>query len=88
MSFDDGIRATNDDASSCKAQAVYRGYWQDSYIQYFIKSGDRKAPEINRGYYARVKGVQILIEQFMQVQFKIHTCLFDIIYYFMKYFLI
>ena len=74
MSFDEGIRATNDDASSCKAQAVYRGYWKDSYIQYFIRSGERKAPEINRGYYARVKGVQTLIEQFMEVIQYNNTC--------------
>ena len=29
--------------------AVQLGYWQDNYIQHFVKTADRKAPEINRG---------------------------------------
>ncbi len=68
MSDDDAVRSTNDDAASCKRSAVQLGYWKDPYIDYFIRStGDRKAPEINRGYYARVQGIQILLRQFLQV---------------------
>jgi [phosphatase 2A protein]-leucine-carboxy methyltransferase len=63
---DDAVRATNDDAASCKRSAVQMNYWQDPYIHYFIKAGERKAPEINRGYYARVKGIQVLLRQFIQ----------------------
>ncbi|XP_046854725.1 LOW QUALITY PROTEIN: leucine carboxyl methyltransferase 1-like [Xenia sp. Carnegie-2017] len=37
----------------CKRFAVHLGYWQDNYIQYFVKKTERKTPEINRGYYAR-----------------------------------
>jgi hypothetical protein len=29
--------------------AVQQGYWQDNYIQHFVKVAERKAPEINRG---------------------------------------
>jgi hypothetical protein len=29
--------------------AVQLGYWQDNYIQHFVKTAERKAPEINRG---------------------------------------
>ena len=67
MAEDEGVKATNDDATSCKRSAVHRGYWQDPYIQYFIRSGERKAPEINRGYFARVKGMQTLLMQFLEV---------------------
>lgn len=65
---DESVQATNDDASECKRSAIKLGYWKDDYIGHFIKSAERKAPEINRGYFARVKGVEILIEKFLQVK--------------------
>ncbi|KAJ0060095.1 hypothetical protein NL108_003923, partial [Boleophthalmus pectinirostris] len=47
--------------------AASKGYWKDLYIQYFARSvGERKAPEINRGYYARVKGVNHLLDAFVR----------------------
>jgi hypothetical protein len=64
---DDAVRATNDDASDCKRCAVNLGYWEDRYISLFVKAGERKAPEINRGYYARTRGVRLLIETFIKV---------------------
>jgi len=64
---DEAIRATNDDAASCKRSAVQLGYWSDPYIQFVAKPSERKPPEINRGYYARVKGVQGLLHQFLEV---------------------
>ena len=67
MSSDDAIRATNDDAASCKRFAVQQGYWKDPYIQHFVRSAERKAPEINRGYYARVTGVRTLLRKFLNV---------------------
>lgn len=66
-SCDEAVIATNDDASECKRSAVRLGYWKDDFIGYFVKSPERKAPEINRGYFARVKGVEICIEKFLQV---------------------
>uniref|UniRef100_A0A1B0GQG8 [phosphatase 2A protein]-leucine-carboxy methyltransferase n=1 Tax=Phlebotomus papatasi TaxID=29031 RepID=A0A1B0GQG8_PHLPP len=63
---DEAVIATNDDASECKRSAVRLGYWQDDYLGYFVKSpAERKAPEINRGYFARVRGVEICIEKFL-----------------------
>lgn len=59
------IMATNDDATECKRAAVEIGYWEDKYISYFVKQIQRKAPEINRGYYARVKGVETFICKFL-----------------------
>lgn len=64
---DEAVQATNDDASECKRCAVQLGYWEDPYIQLFIKGSERKAPEINRGYYARTMGVWHLLEKFLQV---------------------
>lgn len=65
---DDAVRATNDDASECKRCAVNLGYWEDKFINSFVKAGERKAPEINRGYYARCTAVSLLVDQFLQVR--------------------
>ncbi|XP_033629910.1 leucine carboxyl methyltransferase 1-like [Asterias rubens] len=64
---DDAIYATNDDAAMCKRFAVKQGYWKDPYIQFLVKAGNRKAPEINRGYYARAEGLRRLLRQFMNL---------------------
>ncbi|KAM7371067.1 hypothetical protein PAMP_010564 [Pampus punctatissimus] len=46
---DEAVRATCDDATTCKRFATSKSYWKDPYIQYFVRSvGERKAPEINR----------------------------------------
>ncbi|XP_042827830.1 leucine carboxyl methyltransferase 1-like [Panthera tigris] len=46
--------------------AVNIGYSHDPYIQHFVRlSKERKAPEINRGYFARVHGVHQLIKAFL-----------------------
>ncbi|XP_027715408.1 leucine carboxyl methyltransferase 1 isoform X2 [Vombatus ursinus] len=47
--------------------AVSIGYWHDPYIQHFVRlSKERKAPEINRGYFARVHGVNQLLKAFLK----------------------
>ncbi|CAG9796813.1 unnamed protein product [Diatraea saccharalis] len=63
---DEAIIATNTDATECKRCAVELGYWKDDYISYFVKHVDRKAPEINRGYYARVRAMEMFIHQFLE----------------------
>ncbi|KAM4631845.1 leucine carboxyl methyltransferase 1 [Discoglossus pictus] len=64
---DEAVRGTCDDASVCKRFAVSVGYWKDPYIQYFVRQAkERKAPEINRGYYARVQGVSLLLKAFLE----------------------
>lgn len=64
---DEAVIATNDDASSCKRCAVAMGYWRDRYISYFVRSTDRKAPEINRGYFARCVAIKLLVDKFVEV---------------------
>jgi [phosphatase 2A protein]-leucine-carboxy methyltransferase len=70
MSFhgdESGVIATNDDASESKRSCVKLNYYKDDYIANFVKISEKKAPEINRGYYARVKGIEMCIERFLQV---------------------
>uniref|UniRef100_A0A8C7F7L5 Leucine carboxyl methyltransferase 1 n=4 Tax=Salmoninae TaxID=504568 RepID=A0A8C7F7L5_ONCKI len=64
---DEAVRSTCDDATTCKRYATSKGYWTDPYVQYFVRSvGERKAPEINRGYYARVQGMNHLLDAFLR----------------------
>uniref|UniRef100_A0A671RG48 Leucine carboxyl methyltransferase 1 n=1 Tax=Sinocyclocheilus anshuiensis TaxID=1608454 RepID=A0A671RG48_9TELE len=64
---DEAVRATCDDASTCKRFATSKGYWTDLHVQYFVRQiGERKAPEINRGYYGRVRGMNLLIDAFLK----------------------
>lgn len=76
MSFhgdESGVIATNDDASESKKSCVKLGYYHDDYLQNFVKMSEKKAPEINRGYYARVKGIEICIEKFLKVLLNLLT---------------
>ncbi|XP_010621788.1 leucine carboxyl methyltransferase 1 [Fukomys damarensis] len=64
---DEGVRGTCEDASVCKRYAVSVGYWHDPYIEHLVRlSKERKAPEINRGYFARVQGVSQLTKAFLR----------------------
>ena len=64
---DEQVQATNDDASTSKCSAVQLGYWKDPYISHFVKPSTRRLPEMNRGYFARVKAVESLTKQFLKV---------------------
>ncbi|XP_061463298.1 leucine carboxyl methyltransferase 1-like [Rhineura floridana] len=65
--LNEALRGTCNDASLCKRYAVNIGYWKDPYIAYFVRQPkERKAPEISRGYYARVQGVGRLLKAFLQ----------------------
>lgn len=64
---DEGIMLTNNDASTCKRSAVAAGYYEDPFIEHFSRGHhlERKPPEINRGYYARVFAVEHLLLKFL-----------------------
>ncbi|KAE8749828.1 hypothetical protein FOCC_FOCC003296 [Frankliniella occidentalis] len=64
---DEAVQLTNDDATECKQSAVQLGYWQDPYLFYFARSAERKPPEINRGYFARKRGIELLVEKFLKL---------------------
>nr|CAG4649455.1 EOG090X08O3 [Scapholeberis mucronata] len=63
---DEAVRSTNDDASTCKRFAVQLGYWSDPYLPLLVRSAERKTPEINRGYFARVTGITNIIHKFIK----------------------
>lgn len=70
MAGDQGVMNTNDDATVCKRFAVSLGYWKDPFIDLFFHNkhpsrSERKTPEINRGYYARVQAINYLVDQFL-----------------------
>lgn len=68
MASDDAVRATNDDAAQCKRFAVEKGYWQDPFITLLTqRSQNKHAPEISRGYYARVMAMRTLLQKFIKV---------------------
>ncbi|XP_061708403.1 leucine carboxyl methyltransferase 1 [Cydia pomonella] len=64
---DEAVAATNSDATECKRGAVELGYWSDPYVRLFSRPrAERRAPEIHRGYYARVRAVEMFIHQFLE----------------------
>lgn len=65
---DEGIVATNDDATLTKKAVVHLGYISDPLIQFFTadKSGLKKSPEIHRGYHVRVNAVWNLVLDFLR----------------------
>lgn len=66
MDSTEAIQATNDDASECKRCAVDLKYWKDDYIHHFVRHYEKKAPEINRGYFARISGISAAVNAFLQ----------------------
>lgn len=76
MACEDAVMATNDDAAQCKRFAVEKGYWQDPYIALLVPKGRAgHAPEINKGYYARVTSIRVLVEKFIKVIFPVKSLL-------------
>jgi len=65
---DEAVQATNDDASCCKLSAVRLGYWSDPWLGLLLRKGpgQRRAPEIHLGYYARVMGLRFLMQKFLE----------------------
>ncbi|RWS10780.1 leucine carboxyl methyltransferase 1-like protein [Dinothrombium tinctorium] len=66
---DEGVIRTNDDATNCKRYAIEVGYWKDPFIECFhsgFNKFERKTPEINRGYFARVFSINYLIMKFIR----------------------
>ncbi|KAL5728445.1 hypothetical protein ACHQM5_001527 [Ranunculus cassubicifolius] len=59
------VQATNDDASASKLSCVKKGYMKDDYVHLFVRRPVRRAPIINRGYYARWAALRKLLVQFL-----------------------
>ncbi|KAH9093417.1 hypothetical protein Ae201684P_016047 [Aphanomyces euteiches] len=65
MDNDVSVQETATDAASCKLSAVRLGYWEDAFASMFARP-NRKMPIINRGYYARVRSIEMLIHRFFE----------------------
>ncbi|CAL5044746.1 unnamed protein product [Urochloa decumbens] len=59
------VQATNDDAAASKLSCVNKGYMKDDYVRFFVRRATRRAPIINRGYYARWSVLRKLLHQFL-----------------------
>nr|CAB3469404.1 unnamed protein product [Digitaria exilis] len=59
------VQATNDDAAASKLSCVNKGYMKDDYVRFFVRRATRRAPIINRGYYARWSVLRKLMRQFL-----------------------
>lgn len=66
MAHNRAVMETASDASLCKLSASTLGYFEDPFVQYFVKSPSRRMPIINRGYYARVAAIESLVARFLQ----------------------
>lgn len=54
-----------DDAAVSKLSACLLGYYEDEYMKVFVRKQTRRSPLINRGYYARVAAMDIVIGRFL-----------------------
>lgn len=55
---------TNDEASKTKLALSKKGYIDDPFVKYFCQSPMKRAPEINRGYFARVYSILHSVKSF------------------------
>ena len=58
-------RLSSQDAATCKLSAIRAGYLEDDYLSIFHHSTLKKMPIMNRGTYARVKCISLLVDQFL-----------------------
>ena len=66
---DQQVRATGNDAALSKVSAATKGYLKDPFIHLFVEPSKRtfrRAPLINRGYYARAQCIDQIVLSFLQ----------------------
>ncbi|GBG24562.1 Leucine carboxyl methyltransferase 1 [Hondaea fermentalgiana] len=61
-----GVQGTSDDAAVSKLSACLLGYYEDDFMRIFVGKETRRSPLINRGYFARVAAMDMIIERFME----------------------
>ena len=61
------IQQTASDAAISKLSSVNLGYYDDPFIQHFVPKEQvlRRAPLINRGYFARVQALDLIVARFL-----------------------
>ena len=71
---DFSTKSTADDALACKYSSMTHGYFSDPFLAAMLskshsatfKSMKKKPPIINRGYYARVECIRVLVSAFLK----------------------
>jgi len=61
------IIATSEDAVAAKASCARLGYNKDPYVGVLSLQGSKKSPLINRGYWARIKIVETVVDDFIKL---------------------
>ncbi|KAJ6788551.1 hypothetical protein PWT90_06188 [Aphanocladium album] len=66
QALDDLIMGTNS-SSIVSKRSVERLYYPDEphYFRYFVKKFQRRAPLINRGYWLRLRAIDVIVKQFL-----------------------
>ncbi|KAF8820908.1 leucine carboxyl methyltransferase [Cardiosporidium cionae] len=62
---DEAVQNTTDDAASSKLSSCNYGYFRDDFLHFFVKQPTRRAPLINRGYFARVAAIRKSVNEFL-----------------------
>ena len=64
------VQGTTEEASISKLSAANLGYFEDSFLQYFVRpaqaGGYRRSPLVHRGYASRVAAIRSVITQFLE----------------------
>ena len=61
------VQGTASEALISKSSAVRVGYYKDDFLPLFCRRKDRKPPLINRGYYARVQSINLVVQKFLRL---------------------
>jgi len=61
------IIGTCEDALTAKASCANLGYYKDPFISALSPRGAKKSPLINRGYWARIKIVESVVDEFLKL---------------------
>jgi tRNA wybutosine-synthesizing protein 4 len=62
---ENAVEDTNAEALVAKLSAIHLGYFPDRYADRFCKTTSKKECIINRGYWARVEAIRMIIERFL-----------------------
>jgi len=59
------VQGTNDNSIVSKCSMAAAGYFEDTFLQYFVAKKSRRSPLINRGYYIRARAIDFALNLFL-----------------------